>query len=109
MLQTQYIRENKDEVIQKLLKKNFHAKDIISAICLKDDHRKETQNKLDEVLAQSNQLSKEIGQYFKLGEAQKAQEAKQQTAQLKEQSKALAQTLSRTVAPRRRPRFALGQ
>lgn len=93
MLQTQYLRDNKDEVIQKLLKKNFHAKDIIDSICLKDDRRKETQNKLDEVLAQSNQLSKEIGQYFKLGEAQKAQEAKQQTAQLKEQSKTLAQTL----------------
>lgn len=93
MLQTPYIRENKEEVIQKLLKKNYDAKDIIELICQKDDLRKETQSQLDDVLAQSNQLSKEIGLLFKNGQADKAQEAKKQTADLKEQSKSLGTTL----------------
>ena len=93
MLQTNYIRENKEEVIQKLLKKNYDAKDIIELICQKDDLRKETQSQLDDVLAQSNQLSKEIGLLFKNGQAEKAQEAKKQTADLKEQSKSLGTTL----------------
>ena len=93
MLQTPYIRENKEEVIQKLLKKNYEAKDIIELICQKDDLRKETQSQLDDVLAQSNQLSKEIGLLFKNGQAEKAQEAKKQTADLKEQSKSLGTTL----------------
>ena len=93
MLQTPYIRENKEEVIQKLLKKNYDAKDIIELICQKDDLRKETQSQLDDVLAQSNQLSKEIGLLFKNGQADKAQEAKKQTANLKEKSKSLGTTL----------------
>ena len=56
--------------------------------------RKETQNKLDDILAQSNQIAKEIGAYFKNGEKEKAEEAKAKTVTLKQQSKTLSEKLN---------------
>jgi len=71
MLQINYIRENKEEAITKLAKRGFDAKATFEEIIAKDDLRKETQNKLDEILAQSYQIAKEIGAYFKIGEKAK--------------------------------------
>ncbi|MDA0345742.1 MAG: serine--tRNA ligase [Proteobacteria bacterium] len=93
MLQIQYIREHTQEVIERLAKKNFEAKIILKQILEKDDLRKETQNQLDEILAQSNQLAKEIGSYYKTGEQEKAQSAKNKTAILKQESKSLNEQL----------------
>ena len=45
-------------------------------------------------LAQSNQIAKEIGAYFKNGEKEKAQEAKAKTVTLKQQSKTLSEKLN---------------
>jgi seryl-tRNA synthetase len=89
MLQLNYIREQKEEAIQKLAKKGFEAASIFSEIIALDDQRKSTQAELDNVLAQSNQIAKEIGMLFKNGEVEKANAAKQQTVTLKEQSKSL--------------------
>lgn len=89
MLQLNYIREQKEEAIQKLAKKGFEATSIFSEIIALDDQRKSTQAELDNVLAQSNQIAKEIGMLFKNGEVEKANAAKQQTVTLKEQSKSL--------------------
>ena len=94
MLQINYIRENKEEAITKLAKRGFDAKATFEEIIAKDDLRKETQNKLDEILAQSNQIAKEIGAYFKIGEKEKAEEAKAKTATLKQQSKTLSEKLN---------------
>ena len=75
-------------------KRGFDAKATFEEIIAKDDLRKETQNKLDEILAQSNQIAKEIGAYFKIGEKEKAEEAKAKTATLKQQSKTLSEKLN---------------
>ena len=94
MLQINYIRENKENAIEKLAKKGFDASTILEDIVAKDDLRKETQNKLDDILAQSNQIAKEIGAYFKNGEKEKAEEAKAKTVTLKQQSKVLSEKLN---------------
>ena len=94
MLQINYIRENREEAIKKLAKRGFDAKATIEDIVAKDDLRKETQNKLDDILAQSNQIAKEIGAYFKNGEKEKAEEAKAKTVTLKQQSKTLSEKLN---------------
>ena len=94
MLQINYIRENREEAITKLAKRGFDAKDTFEDIVAKDDLRKETQNKLDDILAQSNQIAKEIGAYFKNGEKEKAEEAKAKTVTLKQQSKTLSEKLN---------------
>ena len=95
MLQLNYIREQKEEAIQKLVKKGFDATTIIDEVITLDDKRKSTQAELDSMLAQSNQIAKEIGMLFKNGEVEKANAAKAQTANLKEQSKSLQEQQSK--------------
>ena len=89
MLQLNYIREEKEKAIQKLAKKGFDASSILSEVISLDNDRKKTQLSLDDVLAQSNQIAKEIGRLFKKGEVEKANAAKAQTTTLKEETKSL--------------------
>ena len=89
MLQLNYIREQKEAAIQKLAKKGFDATTILDEVITLDNKRKSTQAELDSMLAQSNHIAKEIGIMFKNGEVEKANAAKAQTANLKEQSKSL--------------------
>ena len=95
MLQLNYIREQKEEAIQKLAKKGFDATTILAEVITLDDKRKSTQAELDSMLAQSNQIAKEIGMLFKNGEVEKANAAKAQTATLKEQIKSLQEQQSK--------------
>ena len=94
MLEINYLRENIEEAIIKLAKRGFDAKAKFEDVIAKDDLRKETQKKLDDILAQSNQIAKEIGTYFKNGEKEKAEKAKATTVTLKQQSKVLLEKLN---------------
>ncbi len=94
MLQVQFIRDNKEVVLEGLGKRNFaKASEIITAIINADETRRATQVSLDNVLAESNKISKEIGGLFKAGEVQKANLLKEKTSQLKEDSKKLSEAL----------------
>jgi seryl-tRNA synthetase len=97
MLQVNDIRENKENFILALSKRGFDATTIFEDVLKTDTERKTTQSKLDEILAQSNTLSKEIGMLFKNGEAQKANLLKEKTIQLKEVSKDLTTSLDQAV------------
>ncbi|CAL2102364.1 Serine--tRNA ligase [Tenacibaculum sp. 190130A14a] len=95
MLQVQFIRENKQTVLEGLAKRNFaNAEAIIEEVLTADEARRATQVSLDNVLAESNKISKEIGGLFKSGEVQKANLLKEKTGQLKEQSKELSEKLN---------------
>jgi seryl-tRNA synthetase len=94
MLQVPFIRENKALVIERLTKRNFDATNIVEDVIKLDEDRRKTQAQLDNVLSESNSLSKEIGNLFKSGEAQKANLLKEKTGQLKNQSKELEDTLN---------------
>ena len=95
MLQVHYIKENKEAVLAGLAKRSFkNAESVIDAVITSDEDRKLTQASLDNVLAESNKLSKEIGMLFKSGEVQKATILKEKTAALKEESKQLAEKLT---------------
>jgi len=98
MLQVNHIRENKEAFINGLKKRNFEAKNILEEVLQLDDERRATQVKLDDILAESNRLSKQIGMMFKNGEHQKANLVKEKTGKLKEDSKALSEKLSAIVA-----------
>ncbi len=88
MLQVPFIRENKELVLNGLAKRNFkNAASLIEKILATDESRRTAQTELDNVLAESNVISKEIGQLMKSGEKQKAEELKLKTVQLREQSK----------------------
>ena len=95
MLQINYIREHKEEALERLKKRNIEVDKLFNEIIEKDDLRKDTQSKLDNVLSQSNQIAKEIGQYFKNGEKEKAEEAKLKTVELKQSSKSLTELLNK--------------
>lgn len=95
MLQINYIREHKAEALERLKKRNIEVDKLFNEIIVKDDLRKDTQSKLDNVLSQSNQIAKEIGQYFKNGEKEKAEEAKLKTVELKQSSKSLTELLNK--------------
>ena len=98
MLQVQFIRENKQAVLNGLAKRNFaNAEAIINEVLTSDETRRATQVSLDNILAESNKISKEIGGLFKSGEVQKANLLKEKTGQLKEQSKQLTETLNTTA------------
>ena len=94
MLQVPFIRENKDLVIQSLKKRNFDASEIITDVLSIDEERRILQTNLENTLAESNSLSKEIGILFKSGEAEKATLLKEKTGKLKETSKSLTEQLN---------------
>ena len=94
MLQVNFIRENKEEVVARLSKKHFKQTDVIDQILEKDNLRKSTQNELDNIQAESNQLAKQIGDLFKQGKQTEANDLKARTAILKENSKELNDKLT---------------
>ncbi len=95
MLSVAFIRENKELVLSGLAIRNFaDAEMIIDQVIEKDAARRATQSTLDNILAESNTLSKQIGNLFKSGEVQKANLIKEKTGQLKEQSKDLSDKLA---------------
>lgn len=89
MLQVTDIRENKEKYVKALTKRGIDAASTIEEVLNLDEERRGTQAQLDEVLAQSNSYSKEIGKLFQSGESQKANELKEKTVELKESSKQL--------------------
>lgn len=93
MLEVKHIRAHQKEYVQALKKRNFEADSVFEAILNLDERRRSTQKKLDEILFESNSLSKEIGMLFKSGEAEKANAAKVKTAGLKEDSKRLGEEM----------------
>jgi seryl-tRNA synthetase len=94
MLQVAFIREHKEDVIKGLAKRNIDAEQLINDAITLDEERRALQTQLDSTKAESNTLSKEIGNLFKSGEAQKANLLKEKTTQLKESVKNLEQALN---------------
>lgn len=95
MLQVQFIRDNQKTVLEGLAKRNFaNAEEIIQQVLQADETRRKTQVSLDNTLAESNKLSKEIGLLFKSGETQKANIVKEKSSQLKDLSKELTEQLN---------------
>jgi len=87
MLSVKYICENRQEVLQRLAIRNLDATQTIDRIIVLDNDRRLTQNKLDNTLAESNAIAKEIGILLKSGKANESAIAKTKSAQLKEEAK----------------------
>jgi seryl-tRNA synthetase len=96
MLVIQTIRENPEAILKLLSIKNFDGKEALQNILSLDDKRKETQKMLDDNLAESNILAREIGNLFKAGKAAEANSLKEKTSELKELAKELSTTFETT-------------
>ncbi len=93
MLQLQYIRDNKEEVIARLSVKNIDAKSSIEKILEIDSDRRKVQNELDTLLNEANILAKQIGELMKAGKKAEAEDMKNRSGALKETAKKLEDTL----------------
>ncbi len=97
MLSISTIRENRDELIERLKIKNFKAEEIIDKILLTDNERRSQQMNQDTLQSSLNTKSKEIGALFKTGKQEEANKAKKETTSLKEEIRVLQQTQSETL------------
>jgi seryl-tRNA synthetase len=96
MLQVSFIREHQVEVLERLSKRTSDAQSLIDDVLKLDESRRGLQTQADAVSAELNAISKEIGELFKSGQAQKANTLKQKTTELKDAKVALSEQLSTT-------------
>ena len=94
MLQLNVIRDTKDEVIRRLAKKNFKV-EIIEEIISIDAQRRKTQAELDELKAEGNIISRQVGELMKAGKKEEANELKNKSVALKEKEKTLQDVLNK--------------
>ena len=97
MIPLKEIRENKAAIVEGLKKRNFKQIELIDTLLSLDEKRRKTQTELDQQLAEANQLAKEIGQLFKSGKADEAQERKARSGELKSSTKVLQEDLQTTA------------
>ncbi|WP_261510283.1 serine--tRNA ligase [Chryseobacterium paludis] len=93
MLQVNFLRENKERVLEGLKKRQFKNLELVDDAIATDDDRKKIQFELDSQLSEINKISKEIGLLMKEGKKDEAESAKSKTAQYKESSKELQSQL----------------
>lgn len=93
MLVVHEIRENKEKFVEALRKRGLDMASVLDEILTADEERRSAQAKLDEILAESNRYSKEIGILYKSGEVEKANELKQKSADLKESTKSFSEKM----------------
>ncbi len=79
MIEIAKIRNNHQELTEKLKVKNFDAKQIIQDILDYDKEKREIQVESDSLLSKKNNLTKEIGNLYKSGKAEEANKLKADT------------------------------
>ena len=84
MLQIQLLRENPQEVIDRLKIKNFDATDLVAEIRELDSENRNLKKRIDDNLMAQNKGAKKIGQLFKEGKRDEAEAIKAEMATLKE-------------------------
>lgn len=87
MLTLKKLREQTQDIVERVSRKGFPAEDHIASILSKDQMRREQQTSLDALQHEVNSTSKKIGALMKAGEKEAAEQAKQQVATLKERIK----------------------
>ena len=96
MLQLNYIRENKQNVIDRLAVKNFDAANIIEKVIDLDSTRRKTQTELDNLLAESNTIAKQVGELMKAGKKDEANDLRGKSTSMKDNVKKLEDALKAT-------------
>jgi seryl-tRNA synthetase len=94
MLQVPYLRENTEKALSGLAKRNKDFSATVESIISVDESRRKLQNELDNLLAESNKISKIIGDLFKEGKREEADGMKVRTTEIKEECKGVETNLS---------------
>jgi seryl-tRNA synthetase len=93
MLTIQSLREEKEQIANALDKRHIDARKELDQILQWDTERRSTQAQLDDILAQSNALSREIGTLMREGKRDEAEAIKLKTASFKEESALLREQM----------------
>ena len=94
MLTLTYLREKRDSVITSLAKRGLDVTESVDLILSLDAERRGVQKELDDTLAESNVLSRKIGEYMREGKREEAEAIKQKTSGLKSKSAELKEKMS---------------
>ncbi len=94
MLQVSYIRDNREQVLERLAVKNFKQPELVDEVLKLDEQRRQTQNKLDNISAEANAAARQIGELMRSGKKDEANEIKAKTGAWKEEGKQLSEQLT---------------
>lgn len=94
MLQVQFIRQNKELVLERLGVKNFKEPALVEEILALDDQRKKLTLEYDDTQAKINSASKEIGKLMASGDKAAAEARKQEVATFKQALGPISESLA---------------
>jgi len=94
MLQVNYIRDNREQVLERLAVKNFKQPELVDEVIQLDNDRKQTQSRLDNVSAEANAAAKQVGELMRAGKKDEAETVKAKTGAWKEEIKTLGDALT---------------
>ena len=94
MLQVDFIKDNFSKVIDSLKKRNKDYSSDLKKVIDFNESRKKQQTNLDTLLSKVNNLSKQIGELFKNGKVDEANELKKEVEKIKPEIKLLQELLN---------------
>lgn len=98
MLTLQQIKADPKLIVERLAVKGFDGQKPIARVLALDDLRRQLQLKNDNAAAELNRMAASIGKAMKEGRKEDAEKAKEGVAVLKEEQKAIAEELARTMS-----------
>lgn len=96
MLQVNYIRENREKVLERLSVRNFKQPELVDEIIHTDEQRRQLQTSLDNLSAAANASARQIGELMRQGRKEAAEALKAETTANKENHKKLSEQLAAT-------------
>ena len=84
MLTLQVLRNDRDALEQALSKRGIDAAPMLNRILALDEERRHTQKEVDDLKAEQNAASREIGELFKSGKKEEAEARRTEMGALKE-------------------------
>ncbi|RYU86950.1 serine--tRNA ligase [Mucilaginibacter terrigena] len=94
MLQVSYIRDNREQVLERLAVKNFKQPELVDEVISLDNERLISQRASEEAKAAANLSAKQIGEFMRAGKKAEAEELKTQTGNSKDYIKKLDDELA---------------
>jgi len=94
MLQVSYIRDNREQVLERLAVKNFKQPGLVDEIITLDEQRRALQSSSEDLQSKANASAKQIGELMRTGKKEEAEALKGQTGAWKEDIKRLSEELA---------------
>ena len=93
MLQLNYIRENRDQVMERLAVKNFKDIDLVDQIIALDERLRQAKSQSEAIAAEANSSARQIGDLMRQGKKEEAEAIKSSSASYKEQLKEFSENI----------------